>query len=113
VNTAIEKYSKMAAAIDKIAMLVNIISLNASVEAARAGESGKSFAVVAEEIRKLATTSQNTVAETKQIKGEATESIVGINTMIGQISAEVGKAYQNISDISEKTHIALEKSETS
>ena len=110
VNTAIEKYNKMANDVDSIAMHINIISLNASIEAARAGQHGKAFAVVADEIRTLAHTSKNTVSETEEITHQATESIQGINVMVDQISSEVEKAYHNISDISEKTKITLEKS---
>ena len=111
VNTAIDKYSKMAKDIDSIAMQINIISLNASIEAARAGQHGKAFSVVAEEIRRLANSSKTTVSETEQITEQATVSIKGINTMVDQISTEVEKAFDNISDISEKTQEALVKSE--
>ena len=112
VNVAIEKYNKMANEIDSIAMHINIISLNASIEAARAGQHGKAFAVVADEIRKLAHTSKNTVSETEQITEQATGSIKGINEMVAHISAEVEKAFQNITDISEKTQATLAKSGT-
>ena len=107
VNTAIDKYSKMASEIDKIAMHINIISLNASVEAARAGQHGKTFAVVAEEIRGLAHSSKSTVSETAIVKEKATDSINEINSMVDQISTEVEKAFQNISNISEKTQNTL------
>ena len=111
VNAAIEMYSKMAKDIDGIAMQINIISLNASIEAARAGQHGKAFAVVAEEIRRLANSSKNTVSETEMITEKATGSIKDINTMVSEISAEVEKAFQNISSISEKTQEALVRSE--
>jgi len=111
VNTAIEKYSKMATEIDSIARHINIISLNASIEAARAGQHGKAFAVVAEEVRKLAQTSKHTVSETETITEQATSSIEVINKMIEQIGAEVEKAYMNISNISEKTNETLAKEE--
>ncbi|MCL1805290.1 MAG: methyl-accepting chemotaxis protein [Clostridiales bacterium] len=111
VNYAIEKYNKMANEIDKIAMHINIISLNASVEAARAGQHGKTFAVVAEEIRNLASSSKSTVSETQQVSEQATTSIKEINTMVDLISTEVEKAYGNISFISEETRKTLAKSQ--
>jgi len=111
VNYAIDKYNKMANEIDKIAMHINIISLNASVEAARAGQHGKTFAVVAEEIRNLASSSKSTVSETQQVSEQATESIKEINTMVDLISSEVEKAYQNISVISEETRKTLATTE--
>ena len=110
INTAIEKYSHMADDINKIAMQINIISLNASIEAARAGQHGKAFSVVAEEIRNLAGSSQNTVSETGQINEQATISIKDINAMVNRISTEVEMAYHNISDISVKTQEAIDKS---
>jgi uncharacterized protein YoxC len=111
VNTAIEQYNNMAMEIDKIAMQINIISLNASIEAARAGEHGKAFAVVAAEVRNLARSSKTTVSATERIEAEATESIQKINSMTDNISAEVKKTYQDIEEISQKTQAALDKAE--
>jgi hypothetical protein len=108
VNTAIEQYNNMAMEIDKIAAQINIISLNASIEAARAGEHGKAFAVVAAEVRNLARSSKNTVSATERIEMEATESIQKINAMTDNISSEVTRTFQDISEISKKTQDALE-----
>lgn len=56
--------------IDDISSKLDIISINTSIEAARAGSAGKGFAVLAKEIRKLSTQSQNTVNNVHNIISE-------------------------------------------
>ncbi len=62
--------SKITAVISEIAEQTRLLSLNASIEAARAGEYGRGFSVVAEEIRKLADHSTNSVQAIQKIVDE-------------------------------------------
>ncbi|MFC5528743.1 methyl-accepting chemotaxis protein [Cohnella yongneupensis] len=76
----VEKLKESTGSIRKILIMLNsitnqtnILSLNASIEAVRAGAAGKGFMVVAEEIRKLADQSRQSI----QVVGEITELIQG------------------------------------
>lgn len=65
-TSKIEETNSFTFAIKGITEQTNLLALNASIEAARAGEHGKGFAVVAEEIRKLASTTSDTLVKIDQ-----------------------------------------------
>ncbi|MBF0314879.1 MAG: hypothetical protein HQK50_11865 [Oligoflexia bacterium] len=82
INTIVTKNQ----VVDELADKTKILSFNAAIEAARAGLHGKSFAVVASEIRKLAMVSGKAAED---IQGLLTDSRGSVSKIVGQIDASV------------------------
>lgn len=67
--------------VQQVAKQTNLLGLNASIEAARAGDAGKGFQVVAEEIRKLAVSSNQSVDKIASVLKEIQSSVTKIHQM--------------------------------
>lgn len=70
IDNAAERVIKVLGSLNKIAADTNLLAMNAAIEAAHAGDSGAGFAVVAGEVRNLATSAANETKTIKNLMGE-------------------------------------------
>src|SRR6185369_15778064 len=97
-----QKIGGIVEIIDEISDQTNLLALNAAIEAAGAGEAGKRFAIVAQEVRRLA---ERTVEATRQIKGLIEEIQKATNSTI-MVTEEGTKAVDSASHLVDKVQLS-------
>lgn len=111
-NTVQAKSNEMSnfiSVINDIADHVNLLSLNASIEAARAGEAGRGFAIVAEQISKLADQTAYNSKEIERIINENSGLINESNILISESAALTGRLHEAISGVKGEIDTAVDK----
>jgi len=95
---AAEKITHIIVAIRDISGQTNLLALNAAIEAARAGEQGRGFAVVADEVRKLAERTNVSALEVDQIVGEITEKVKHLSEAMAAVVDRVNRSQEVASE---------------
>jgi aerotaxis receptor len=118
-NQSIGRITELTNIIRDIADQTNLLALNAAIEAARAGEQGRGFAVVADEVRKLAEKTASSTADISRVVDEiiqksrnAVDTMNSVSAQVRMTASGIGLSGERLREIWTLSHTATEHTQS-